>query len=74
MVRNASKKVQDALVCIVAQEIDHALRKISVRNCNDMEMIGLTSGIIALPSLPLTYLNGISTLSAAETWILGRST
>ena len=28
--RNASKEVQDALVCIVAQKIDHALRSISV--------------------------------------------
>jgi hypothetical protein len=41
MVRNASKKVQDALVRIVAQEIDHALRKISVRSCNDLEKFDL---------------------------------
>jgi len=31
MVQNASKKVQDALVRVVAQEIDHALREISIR-------------------------------------------
>jgi len=31
MVRNASEKVQDALVCVVAQKIDHALREVSAR-------------------------------------------
>lgn len=31
MVRNASKKVQDALVCVVAQKINHALREVSAR-------------------------------------------
>jgi hypothetical protein len=38
------------------------------------KMYARTSGMIALPSLPLTYLKGISTLSAADTWMLGRST
>ena len=31
MVQNASKKVQDALVCVVAQKINHALREVSAR-------------------------------------------
>ena len=79
-----SKQIQDSLVGVVAQKLNHTLCEIRLvllfyhfetlgRDVIDFLFFLHTSGMMALPSLPLTYLKGISTLSEADTWMLGRS-